>query len=231
MSTGCDLSEQYSVEEAAHVVKCTLLLGTGFSGRPAGSMPAPRLSFRALFGLGDSFGDCFCCALEFGAGFSCFPAEPVRAPGNWSCSRRGWRFSASIESFTLGFRAGRSRGVTWMSFWIGSCKGFGGSFCESESITFGFRARLTSEVTESVTALGISYGFSGGLGSTLQLGAWLVVPVTVSVPVLCFGRRICDCSTFNGGECEECSQDNASELHGDHCWWLELMYACCKMLK
>ena len=115
-----------------------------------------------------------------------------------------------------------------MSFWIGSCQGFGGSLCESERVTFGFRARLTTAITYSVTALWISYGFSGGLGSTLQLGAWLATPVTESV--LCLGRRICDCGTFDKGNCDECSENNTTELHGDHYGYLELMCGCSKIL-
>lgn len=48
LSTGCDRSEQYFVEEAVHVVKCTLLLGTCLFSRRAGSMPAPRLCKRRI---------------------------------------------------------------------------------------------------------------------------------------------------------------------------------------
>lgn len=37
-------------------------------------------SARVLVGLGDRFSDCLCCALEFGAGFSCLPADFGLAP-------------------------------------------------------------------------------------------------------------------------------------------------------
>ena len=37
-------------------------------------------SFKVLAGLADSLGDYLRCALEFGAGFSGEPAEPMRAP-------------------------------------------------------------------------------------------------------------------------------------------------------
>ena len=48
LSIWCDLSDQYFVEEAAHVIKSTLLVGTGFSSRPAGSIPGPRLCKRRI---------------------------------------------------------------------------------------------------------------------------------------------------------------------------------------
>lgn len=153
------------------------------------------------------------------------------------CSRR----IARSDSFTLSYRAGRSRGVTRMGFWIGSCKGFRGSLCESESITFGsilceseritfgFRATLAGPVTHCVTVPRISYALSGGLSSTLQLVAHLAGSVTEYV--VGFGRWICDCGTFDGGNCKECSEDDASELHGDRWRFLELIDARSKILK
>lgn len=148
---------------------------------------------------------------------------------------------ARTESFTLGYRAGRSRGVTRVGFWIGSCKGFCGSLCESESITlgsilcesklitFGFSAILSGPVTKYVTGRFVSYGFSGSLGSAFQPVAHLAGSVTEFE--FGFGRRTCDCGTFDEGNCKECSEDDARELHGFDCRYLELSDVRSKMLK
>lgn len=107
--------------------------------------------------------------------------------------------------------------MTWTRFWVGSSISFCGSLCECESITFGFGADLAGLVTKSVTTLGTSYGFSGGLGSTLQLRANLAGLETVSVIAGAGRRLMSDYATFDGGNCKKCSEDDISELHGDHC--------------